>query len=103
MNTIQLIEGKYSNEEAREMLLSMLAYKINFLKLKNLSSEMRFGKPDFEAFERIADLNEAKSYIKNLLDNTLPENVHLKIETTIQLVPEEDVVSEQLRSKAESY
>lgn len=101
MNTIQLLEGKYSKEEAKEMLLGMLSYKINFLKLKNLSSEIRYEKPDFEAFEQIADLNEAKRYINSLLDKAMPENVQLKIETSIQLVYEDDVLSKIQRSKTE--
>lgn len=84
MKTIKLMAGQYSPEEASEMLLEMISRKINFHKLKNLSSEVRFGTPNPEAHKRIAELQQAKDQILALKQQVTDLNMHLSIQSSIQ-------------------
>lgn len=75
------IKGTFSHEEAKEILINLFTYKINFHNKKNLSSNERFGKDDKTAQERIPKLKkeieklqviltEAKTYNKKLVINS---------------------------------
>ena len=57
---IKLIEGKFSPEDAKEVLLELINHKINFHYLKNFSSEERFGQSIEGSKKRIEYLKEAK-------------------------------------------
>ena len=49
MNKIEklnLIEGNFSGEEAKEILMNVFLAKIHYHELKNFSSQERFGKDD---------------------------------------------------------
>ncbi len=94
MNTLKLIDGQYTPEEAKEMLLETLNSKINFYKIKNLSSEMRFGKPDLEAYEKIRELQEAKGLVNDIIQQALQDNSKLKIESTIHVYLEDAELAE---------
>ena len=57
---IKLIEGKFSPEDAKEVLLELINHKINFHSLKNFSSEERFSQTIEGSKKRIEYLKEAK-------------------------------------------
>ena len=59
-----LIEGSFTAEEAKEILLNIFSTKINFHDMKNFSSQERFGMEDEIAKMRIPKL---KNEIGNLL------------------------------------
>lgn len=54
--TFNLIEGVFSTDEAREILMNIFSTKIQFHEMKNLSSEERFGEQDTVAKKRIPQL-----------------------------------------------
>jgi hypothetical protein len=61
---LTLIEGSFTAEEAKEILLNMYSTKINFHEMKNFSSQERFGMEDEIAKMRIPKL---KNEIENVL------------------------------------
>ena len=78
---LQLIEGEFSFNEAKEILTSMFNSKINFHNIQNWSSQERYGKDDETAQKKIPLLKneiekleeiilEAKANNKKLIDLT---------------------------------
>ncbi len=55
---LTLIEGDFTLQEAREILLTVFRSKIEFHKLKNFSSQERFGIDDKIAVKRIPQLRK---------------------------------------------
>jgi hypothetical protein len=64
MEQLNLIEGNFSDEEAKEILMNIISTKIHFHEMKNFSSQERFGKEDEIAQMRIPKL---KNEIENVL------------------------------------
>ena len=62
---LTLIEGSFTAEEAKEILLNVFSTKINFHEMKNFSSQERFGMEDEIAQMRIPKL---KNEIENVLE-----------------------------------
>ncbi len=44
--SIQLFAGKFSATDARDVLINLISYKINFHPMKNFSQQVRFDKTD---------------------------------------------------------
>lgn len=88
MNTIneyKLIDGIFSVQEAREILLDMINKKIQFHHLKNFSSEERFGKPVPTSLKRIKELERDKVELLNKLEIAALGQYNLRIKTSIVL------------------
>ena len=56
--TLTMIDGNFTYDEAKEVLMNMFSSKINFHNMKNWSSEERFGKYDEIAQLRIPALRK---------------------------------------------
>jgi hypothetical protein len=82
---ISLIEGNYTPSEAKEMLLDLYHKNINFNKVKNFSSQIRFGEDDELAVERIENLTKAVNYLTELLKDAKAENKNLVIKSVIEI------------------
>ena len=82
---IKLIEGKFSPEDAKEVLLELINHKINFHSLKNFSSEERFGQSLEGSKKRIEYLKDAKTKIIELIGKAKQTNSYLKLESTINI------------------
>jgi hypothetical protein len=54
-----LIEGEFSQTEAMEILDNVFSSKIQFHKMKNFRSQIRFEKDDETSLERINQLKES--------------------------------------------
>lgn len=61
--TVNLINGTFAPEEAKELLLELLNSKINFHSRKNWSSQERFGKPELVSKQKMEYLAEARNKI----------------------------------------
>lgn len=85
LQSINLLKGQYNPKEAKEILLDIIVNQINFHKLKNLSSRVRFERPDAESEKRIQELQEAKDKITSIIQKALKEDVKLKIESNITI------------------
>ena len=88
---ISLIEGNYSPNEAKEMLLYLYHKNINFNKVKNFSSQIRFGEDDELAVERIENLTKAVNYLTQLLKDAQAENKNLVIKSVIEIAYENEL------------
>lgn len=86
--TIELIKGTFTPDEAREVLLRMLNSKIDFHNLKNLSSRERFGKPDSYSEQRLEVLKEARKKVETLISNSIDEEKKLTIKSSIEIIIE---------------
>ncbi|KYP13618.1 hypothetical protein [Flavihumibacter sp. CACIAM 22H1] len=53
-----LVDGCFTNADAKEILATLFSDKIHFHQLRNFSHEERFGKPDAHAMERIPVLKK---------------------------------------------
>lgn len=85
---LKLIEGKFTEDDAREILLKLFSDKINFHRLKNFSSQIRHGNEDEIANSRIPELQESITKINSFLDKHKSENrkLHITSEITISIV-----------------
>ena len=80
-----LIEGEFSPKESRELLLNVFKSKIRFHRLKNFSSQERFGKGDEKALSRMVQLQETLASIFKVIDSAEKENQILEIKAEIIL------------------
>lgn len=85
MEKFKLIDGRFSTEEAKEILTNVFSEKINFHLMKNFSSQERFGKDDENATNRIHQLKEELDRLKELLSNKNSENKILTVHSEINI------------------
>ncbi|KIA88568.1 hypothetical protein [Kaistella jeonii] len=84
-NTFTLIEGEFLAKESREILFSIYKSKMRFHRMKNFSSQERFGKEDEAALKRIAQLKETLEAISKVIDLAEKEGKILEIKSKISL------------------
>jgi hypothetical protein len=82
---LSFIHGEFTVEDAREIILNALITKVNYNKLKNISSHERYGKDDPLAIARIHNLNLSIEKFKELLMIAKNENKKLKISSDIKV------------------
>jgi hypothetical protein len=83
--TIELIKGTFTPDEAREILLPLLNSKINFHNLKNFSSRERFGKPDADSEQRLKYLMESRKKVQTMLSKSINEEKSVIINSSIKI------------------
>jgi hypothetical protein len=86
--TIELIKGTFTPNEAREILLQLLNSKINFHNLKNWSSHERFGKPDADSEQRLKNLEESRKKVEMLISRSIDEEKTITINSNIEITIE---------------
>lgn len=69
--TIDLIKGTFTPNEAQEILLQLLDSKITFHNIKNWSSRERFGKPDADSEQRLKYLRKSRDKVKKLVSKLI--------------------------------
>lgn len=67
-NNFTLIQGTFLPKECRELLFSIYKNKIRFHRLKNFSSQERFGKDDEKALQRMNQLKETLTSIFEVIE-----------------------------------
>jgi hypothetical protein len=87
---LTLIEGDFSFDEAKEILISMYSSKINFHTMQNLSSLERFGKDDEIAQKRIPVLRNEMKKLKAILLEAKAKNKKLVVNSEISIALVED-------------
>ncbi|TDE29278.1 hypothetical protein E0I61_08935 [Flavobacterium ranwuense] len=88
MNRIEnliLIEGNFSDVEAREVLIPIFSSKINFHKIKNWSSQERFGEDDEIAQKRIPELKNEIEKLQKILSEAKAKNKRLLVSSQISI------------------
>ncbi|GAB2595923.1 hypothetical protein [Spirosoma areae] len=90
LDTLTLIEGDFSEEEAREILLNIFSFKINFHRLRNFSSQERFGKHDEIAQKRIPELKKEIEKVLQVVSEAKSKNKRLIITSGIDIYLSDD-------------
>lgn len=72
----KLIDGEFRIDEAKEVLINLLEFKIQYHNKQNFSSEIRNGETDERSLTRQEDLKRTKQelldYLKNFaMDDTI--------------------------------
>ena len=81
----KLIEGDFSVEEAKNMLMSLITSKINFHNLNSFSDYVRFNKDPEKLEKRIAELASTREEILTLMDDAEKKGMKLTIKSTITI------------------
>ncbi|MFY0605853.1 MAG: hypothetical protein JXR10_04005 [Cyclobacteriaceae bacterium] len=79
-----LIDGEFSQEEAKEILIHLLSYKIKFHNQKIFSINERFGEKDEKSMKRIYELTQTLKELKETL-NALESDAVLNINSSIKI------------------
>lgn len=82
---LTFIEGNYSNEGAKEILMEILSSKINFHKIENYSSRERLGKEDELALKRIKELKMGAEKLLLLVSEAKVQQKQLIISSEINI------------------
>ncbi|SFH79886.1 hypothetical protein [Halpernia frigidisoli] len=82
---LSLIDGSFSAEEAKEILLKIYHTKLNFHQRNNLSSQERFGKNNAIAELRIPILQKSIEEIKDFTKLAKNKNLSINISSQITL------------------
>ena len=82
---LSLIEGSFSAEEAKEILLKIYNTKINFHQRNNLGSQERFGKNNETAELRIPILQKNIAEIKILTATAKINDLKINISSEINI------------------
>jgi hypothetical protein len=88
--TLTLIDGEFTSNEANEILLKMISFKINFYKIKNWSSNERLGCDDDFAQKRLSALIKESEILQSVLSEAKIKNVKLSVKSEINISLVED-------------
>ncbi len=79
------IDGNFSPQESKEILMNIFRSKIQFHKSKNFSSSERFGKNDDIAEKRIPELQKSIEVLNEILNQAEKDNLRLEIKSEISI------------------
>jgi len=85
MKDYKLIEGTFSDKEAKDILKNFFESKIHFHEMRNFSSEERFGHKDAMAVKRIPELKQASKDILEIVQQAKLGNKRLLINANVQI------------------
>ena len=85
MKDYKLIEGTFSDPEAKDILKNFFESKIHFHEMRNFSSEERFGHKDAIAVKRIPELREASKDILSVVEEAKLNHKRLLINASVQI------------------
>ncbi|MCK6617258.1 MAG: hypothetical protein L6Q51_06415 [Cyclobacteriaceae bacterium] len=83
--SVKLIDGYFSAEEARDILLNLITSKINFHEVKNFASLEKTGKPDITALHRLPELREERKKIIAAVEYSIQNGYAFKITSAIRI------------------
>ena len=83
--TVELIKGEFTSEQAKEILTNIFTTKIQFHQMKNFSSLERFSKEDEIAIERLPELKRELKRTLAFLQTPEFSNKKIQIHSEIKL------------------
>jgi len=83
--TVQLINGEFTAEQAKEILTNVLTTKIHFHQMKNFSSLERFSVEDEIAIERLPELKRELKRTLAFLQTPEFSNKKIQIHSEIKI------------------
>ncbi len=84
-NSLNLIDGNFTVDEAEEILTNIFLAKIHYHEAKNFSSYERFGKRDEIALTRIPQLKKELEKVLQIISHAKLNNKNLAISSEISL------------------
>lgn len=87
---LTIINGDFTSDEAKEVLMDLFRSKINFHNIKNWSSQERFGKDDLIAQERIPALTNEMQKLEEILIEAKSKNKRIVVNSDIFISLEEN-------------
>lgn len=84
-NKYSLINDEYPPEEARELLMALVADTIHFHSLKSLRSWERSGENDKSTNYKIKKLTELQGNLLEMLNRLDSENLSIQVNTEIKV------------------
>ncbi len=84
-NQLKLIEGVFLQHDAKEILMKIFLDKINHHKIKNWSSQERFGKDDEIAQARIPELKAEMLKLQEILSEAKAEDKKLEVHAIVNI------------------
>lgn len=82
---LSLINGFYSPEEAKEIIMNVFASKIQFHELKNLRSLVTSDVEDEVSIMRVRQLKNSVDEFNKLLDLAKENDLELSIQSSIEI------------------
>jgi hypothetical protein len=82
---INLINGHFNANDANEILMDLYIKNIQFNKVKNFSSQIRFGNDDSEAVSRVEELKSNLLVISNIINEAKQQNKNVVISSFIEI------------------
>ncbi len=81
---LTLIDGNFTTDEAKELLVNLFISKIKFHQMKNFSSQERYGKDDVFAVKKILLLKENVEQLYQIIEEAEAKNKRLIIKSKIE-------------------
>lgn len=85
VQTLQLISGTFTPEDALEVLSDMIRSKINYHNLKNYTSIIRHDEEDQASIQRIKELSEMKEEISCQIKTASLLNKKIRIYSSVNI------------------
>lgn len=89
MDKFNLIEGIFDSTDAREVLLGLVEYKIQFHNRRILSQDERFGVKDEHSVERVKVLKGVQKQLIDLLNSANENGQKLVIDSAVHISVQE--------------
>ena len=83
--TLSLIDGQFSDEDAKEILMNVFSKKITFHERKNFSEFEMHGENDQNAQSRITVLKQEMEKVHEIIAEAKAKNQRLKIDSEIKI------------------
>lgn len=80
-----LLNDCFNHTEANDMMLNVIDKKINFYKLKNLQHQIRYEMPDYSVQQKLAQLEEAREELLELIAQAKQHDAELRIEAAVSV------------------
>lgn len=91
MKEFKLIDSTFTNEEAKQVLLSLVNYKIQFHSQKVFSNDERFGMDDKYSKQRIVELEEIRDNLLDYFNNLGDKQLTMKVDSVVNMTIQEEV------------
>lgn len=84
-NKFSLIEGTFTPDEAKDILMSLVYNKIQFYKRKNFSLQIRKGNNDEYSLNKKNELDKIRQQILDQIDNIVKKNQSIEILCSVDI------------------
>jgi len=80
---LKLLDGKFTPEEAKSVLLDLIGSKINYHSAESFGSFVRTSDGNVAHSHRLAELHEARDRVGRIISHALENGLQLELSGTI--------------------